>query len=695
MLWPSSRALRILSFSRLQFRYRSTTATTATSNLVLRPYQESCLTACLDALKEGSTRIGVSLPTGSGKTAVFISLLSQIRSVDSDPEGEPGSEATRALVVVNSVELARQAASQARTIRPDWSVEIEQGARHRATGTADVTVATYQTLLQRERLMKFDPRWLKAIIIDEAHHAAAPSYRRILSYFEPDIQSPDADEPTGTEKVPTPVSRHIPIIGFSATFSRHDGLALGSVFQRIVYHQDFLHMVKEQWLCNVRFTTVKADLNLKQVTVSARTGDFNASSLAHVINTDTINNLVVQTWMDKAANRKSTLVFCVNIAHVRRLTAVFRSAGFDARYLYSGTPAAERHDLVNAFKKGKFPVLVNCGILTEGTDIPNIDCVIVARPTRSRNLFTQIIGRGMRNSPHSGKTDCLVIDFVDTINRIPGIVCTPTLFGLNPSELVDDVPIDELEARANASEAEGTLSVPQADIDEPKSVTYIDYEDPFALVGHASRRSQHIAQLSRNAWVSCGDDIYVLECMGKGHLRIEPSRGNGADDDTGDPDVHFRAHFAPQIHYGTAAAMKVSPFRANRNVLTAATLADAVHGCDTYAASKVVPGPLALGMLRTAKWRRDPATPSQKAFIGKRWGMHAQELKRVDGAVEATFPDRVESLTKGDAAGIITRLKHGAQSRYAKKVLAMRRAEVVNTKEQRRQASLRVKVGPL
>jgi ATP-dependent helicase IRC3 len=112
------------------------------------------------------------------------------------------------------------------------------------------------------------------------------------------------------------------------------------------------------------------------------------------------------------ATRKSTLVFCVTLAHVRELTNTFRKAGVDARYLHAGTPAGERKTLIEDFKKGTFPVLVNCGklsqsdrrifflnvvpisyaaILTEGADIPNIDCVVLARPTRSRNLFAQMV----------------------------------------------------------------------------------------------------------------------------------------------------------------------------------------------------------------------------------------------------------------------------------------------------------------
>ena len=197
-------------------------------------------------------------------------------------------------------------------------------------------------------------------------------YRRILSHFHPSIRHPDEEETTAT------IKHTIAILGFSATFSRHDGLALGSVFEQIVYHRDFLDMIKEQWyvylvpctciclpyprLCNVQFTCVRANIDLSQVTVNSRTGDFNPTSLAHIINTPTINKLLLQTWLDRAAERKSTLIFCVNLAHVHHLTETFRQAGIDARYVYSRTPATERRALVESFKKGEFPVLINCGM---------------------------------------------------------------------------------------------------------------------------------------------------------------------------------------------------------------------------------------------------------------------------------------------------------------------------------------------
>ncbi|KAF8632559.1 hypothetical protein AX15_001769 [Amanita polypyramis BW_CC] len=647
-------------------------ATYSTAILRLRPYQEHCLDACTDALASGTTRIGVSLPTGSGKTTVFISLLSRILPPTTNPT------AVRSLIIVNSVELARQSAEQVAKLLPNWTVEIEQGSKFRASGLSDVTVATYQTLLSNDRITKFDPNTIKALIVDEAHHAAAPSYRRILSYFDSDIKGPESTF------VPSPLKHKVPIIGFSATFSRHDGLALGSVFERIVYHRDFLEMIKEQWLCDVRFTSVKGNIDLKSVTVNSRTGDFNPSSLAHVVNTETVNDLVVRAWIDRASTRKSTLVFCVNISHVVALTRTFRKYGIDARYVYSGTPATERKALVASFKAGEFPVLVNCAILTEGADIPNIDCVVVARPTRSRNVFAQMIGRGMRLSKETGKTDCRIIDFVDSINRVLGVVSTPTLFGLDPSEIaIDDESLESLEKRAGEVVASDTRD----DILKPTAITYVDYDNPFDLV-EGSSGAPHISTISKNAWVGCGGDVYVLECLGKGYVRVEPVES------TEDSKSHYRGYYTPaMLDRLTAASFKVSPYLRSRPILTAENLSDAIRGCDTYVQAKIAKGEMSGRLSRSANWRKKPASESQRQLIGKRWRIRPGLY---DGfSSEEERMQKIRDLTKGQAANILTRLKHGAQARFEKRLKENTRVLHTMQKERDRVAREVVKVGPL
>ncbi|KAF8525166.1 P-loop containing nucleoside triphosphate hydrolase protein [Hysterangium stoloniferum] len=669
---------RLQATSRRAKALRCFATTTELEPIVLRPYQESCLQACLDAFENGVRRIGVSLPTGSGKTTVFVSLISRL-----PPRG--GHEgANRALIIVNSIELARQSASQVERMFPDMSVEIEQGVKHKASGKADVTVATYQTLLRPERLYKFDPTFLKAIVVDEAHHAAAPSYRRILGHFDPAVSTEITVPPSAEECLSS-----IPIIGFSATFGRHDGLSLGTVFERIVYHRDFLQMIKDKWLCDVRFTSVRARMNLSQVTINTRTGDFNASSLAHVVNTDTVNTLIVQSWLDRASTRKSTLVFCVNLVHVRDLTNAFRTAGVDARYLHSGTPVIERKALLDCFRRGDFPVLVNCAILTEGADIPNIDCVVIARPTRSRNVFAQMIGRGMRLSPQTAKTDCRIIDFVDSHSRVSGIISMPTLFGLDIDEQIEDETLTSLEERAEKLNNDPVPEFRIQDVPEPTSITYIDYENPFSLV-HQATGSPHVAKLSPFAWVACGGDIYVLECLGKGHIRIEPLPGN--DIEKGQPAFH--GHFTPTaaegFHTFKVNPSKYAAFRRSRRILTAGNLNDAIRGCDTYAKEHVMNGIMLQGLFRTAKWRKLPPTDGQRKFIMKRWG---GDKDNDDDGTPNELP--IKTMTRGEAANILTRLKHGAQARYKKKMKdALKKASAMEEVMARRARQV-VRVGPL
>lgn len=211
----------------------------------LRPYQEECLASILSALERGGTKLGVSSPTGSGKTTIFSELITQIP--------KPRSHQHRVLILVSSIQLALQTAQHVARRYPSLWVEVEQGARYKASGLADVTIATWQTLIsfegaddglgRRRRVEKFDPKTFKAVIVDEAHHAASKSWRVVLNHFDPSIRVEDSEEAT----TPDDKSTNTPIIGFSATFSRHDGLSLGSVFDEIVFHRDVLDLIDEEW----------------------------------------------------------------------------------------------------------------------------------------------------------------------------------------------------------------------------------------------------------------------------------------------------------------------------------------------------------------------------------------------------------------------------------------------------------------
>ncbi|KAH6917519.1 DEAD box family helicase [Coprinopsis sp. MPI-PUGE-AT-0042] len=643
---------------------------TAAAPIVFRPYQEHCLKACLEALQNGVSRIGVSLPTGSGKTTVFIELLSRLRAAS--------KLGTRSLVIVNSIELARQSAATAQQLYPEWTVEIEQGAKYNASGLADLTVATYQTLLNPNRVEKFDPKYFKAVVVDEAHHAAAPSYRKLLSQFHcdirPKVQTVDAEKQAQDL---TPEHDHrVPIIGFSATFSRHDGLALGSVFEEIVYHRDFLEMMAEEWLCGVRLTTAQVELHLETVPVNAASGDFQKSGLSKVMNTPTMNDTLIKVWLDRAApTRKSTLVFCVDLAHVRDVTNCFRSFGVDARFIHSGTPPAERKELITSFRAGEYPVLVNCAVLTEGADIPNIDCVVLARPTRSRNVFMQMIGRGMRLSPATGKTDCLLIDFADSSRRITDLMSLPTLLGIDAWEMdrSKDVTLEELKDKIRE---DSQVSAP-----EPVSVTLMDYDD--LSVFDSRKKGQHYKALSPLAWVPTRKDTFTLGILGKGTVqvkRVEGAKPGGAE---------YVGEYSVRDRPGS------------RKILEAGDLESALRSADAYIQAKLIGRSEFSLLFRNAAWRRKSASDAQKKLIKGKLdhakGKPASEerLKKLiytslEGRSGPISPDKlpigevVETLTKGEASNILSKLMHGS-------LAAIKSAEKLRAENQRVLSTLKQK----
>jgi ATP-dependent helicase IRC3 len=241
-----------------------------------------------------------------------------------------------------------QAARHCSNAYPNKTVEVEMGSMH-TSGTADITIASVQSLTSGDRISKFDPKRFKLVLVDEAHHIVAPGYLKILDYF-------------GLSKLES----HSPaLVGVSATLSRFDGLRLGAAIDHIVYHKDYIDMIGEKWLSDLIFTTVESTADISKVKRGA-TGDFQPGDLSQAVNKDHINEITVRTWFAKANGRKSTLVFCVDLAHVAGLTKFFRAHGVDARFVTGDTPKAQRSAILDSFRAGEFPVLLNCGVFTEG-----------------------------------------------------------------------------------------------------------------------------------------------------------------------------------------------------------------------------------------------------------------------------------------------------------------------------------------
>jgi len=332
------------------------------------------------------------------------------------------------------------------------------------------------------------------------------------------------------------------------------------------------------------------------------------------------------------------------------MVAKFRHYGVDARPITGTTAAITRKERLNSFRRGEFKVLVNCGVFTEGTDIPNIDCVLLARPTKSKNLLVQMIGRGMRL--HPGKTDCYVLDMMGNVER--GIVTVPTLMGLDPDEVLEDETMEDATKRAERQEeqrrklAETNIDVqlqsPESTVPGDATVTFTHYSSVYDLIADG-KSERYIRSLSRLAWVEVGADRYILPNK-NGDITISRAndKGEGAPVFTVTETRALPAEVTGNRH------VKSRPRTLASNL---SSLESALHAADTYAVNKY---PRAL-LIHRAPWRGNPASEGQLKFLEKIKGKDP-ELQNWRGLGE--------ELSKGQAMDMITKIKHGAATRFEK-----------------------------
>ncbi|RKP09189.1 P-loop containing nucleoside triphosphate hydrolase protein, partial [Thamnocephalis sphaerospora] len=644
--------------------------TGAAAQVKLRPYQQECIDECLKHYAKGIRRQVVSLPVGSGKTVgtatvIFSNLITRI------PPPKP--KATRTLVVAHREELIMQAAKQIARFAPHLRVDVDQGVRHAIPASADVVVASVPTLGRKgsSRLEKYDPDEFKCIIIDEAHHAAAASYRRILDHFG----------------MSTETDSHVFVWGCSATVRRHDRARLDGAFDFIAYHKDFMEMVDERWLSDLRVTTITTNVDLNKVRSLAN--EFQQKQLSNAVNTPERNELVVRSFLEYGTGRRSILGFAVDVQHVKDLTAAFRAHGIDARYLTGTTPSDERAELLENFRNHSFPVLINCGILTEGTDIPNIDCLLMARPTRSQVLFQQMLGRGMRLSPH--KKDCLVLDFVDSVQR-QSLVTIPTLLGLDERVVLKD----EIATAAIKSAQEK----PKLDVDGKHDISvFLDEEAPkdvnllrsVTVTEYTSledfsggKREARVRKLSQYNWLCVGDDAYTLS-LRDATVRVDRDEDNA---DPLQPLVNAQPMRGPMVKRGFTRYYTL-------HGLNLDTLGDAIDAADRWANARG--GFIRAHISWNAPWRRLPATETQLRLLRKHNlippdAVPAQADANTQGSA---LPKAQRGWTKGRAADLITRLFEGGLKEWRKYEKERKDMEERTMRQREEREAFSIQVGPM
>lgn len=336
-------------------------------NLVLRDYQQECHNL-IETLDPGSYLI--QMATGLGKTATFTTLKRK----------------GRVLVLAHREELVTQPIKYY-----DCPVGIEM-ANHKSNGE-EVVIASVQSIIHR--LDKFKPDDFDMIITDEAHHAAAKSYRKIYEYFRPRLH-----------------------LGFTATPNRGDNVRLDDIYQDIIFERDIKWAIQNKYLTDIYCMRVNIGYDISKV--ARRMGDFAPGELEEVMNQDVLNNAIAEAYKKYAKGQ--TLIFACSVDHAEAIAEKIPGA------VAVTAKTKNRDELIKKFTNREIPVLVNCMIFTEGTDMPLVETVMIARPTSNSSLYTQMVGRGLRLYP--GKEKLILIDLVGTTGRAN--LCTaPSLLGID------------------------------------------------------------------------------------------------------------------------------------------------------------------------------------------------------------------------------------------------------------------------
>lgn len=396
------------------------------TEIKLRDYQREAIDAVFHAWSGGMQRPAIVLPTGAGKTVVFASLIKRWRE-EAVQYGLEGPEqllyGQRVIVLAHRDELVDQAIAKIKAVAPDLSVgkvkakELDYGR--------DVVVCSVQTLASArgETHMKYmaDYGPIGLIITDECHHAAAASYEKIYAAFPNALQ-----------------------LGVTATMARGDGVGLGSTWEEVVYSKSILWMISKGYLTDVR--TKRVDLKgLDLGGVKASRGDWQAGDLGKALMDAEADTAIARAYREHAGDRQG-IVFTPTVETAFAAFGALRAAGIRAEPISGETPTDTRQKVYDAFRKGDVQVLVNCMVLTEGFDMPQAEVAVIARPTQSAPLYTQMVGRVLR--PWPGKTEALVLDLAGASdNKLR------TLIDLEPGA-VQTLEDDESLAEAVVREAE-------------------------------------------------------------------------------------------------------------------------------------------------------------------------------------------------------------------------------------------------
>ena len=407
--------------------------------MILRPYQTAAADAIFKEWQENDSTL-VVLPTGGGKTILFADVIRRVFP-------------RRALVIAHREELIFQARDKIQRVT-GLLADVEMG-EYRADGglfrAAPVVVSTIQTQCSGGdgggRMAKFDPQRFGLLIIDEAHHATSPTYRRVIDYYR--------------------TNPALKVLGVTATPDRADEEALGQVFQSVAFDYEVLDAIHDGWLVPIEQQMVHVE-GLDYSDIRTTAGDLNGGDLAAVMEAEKNLQQMASASLSIIGQRRA-LVFTASVKAAEMTAEIFNRHRLGmAAWVCGKTDREERRRVLAEFAAGKIQVVCNCGVLTEGFDDPGVEVVIMGRPTKSRSLYSQMVGRSTRPLPGvvdlsagqaglsagqaggpdtadarkaaiaaSAKPSCLVVDFVGNAGKHKLVTSADVLGGKVSEEAME------------------------------------------------------------------------------------------------------------------------------------------------------------------------------------------------------------------------------------------------------------------
>lgn len=381
----------------------------------LRPYQEEARTAILNEWSKGNLKTLLVLPTGAGKTIVFSKVTEECVRIGH-----------RVLIMAHRGELLDQAANKIFT-STGLKCAVEKAEQTCHGSWYRIVVGSVQTLMSEKRLMTFSKDFFDTIIIDEAHHCLSDSYQRVLHYFE-----------------------SAQVLGVTATPDRADMKNLGQYFNSLAYEYTLARAIKEGYLCKIQAQTIPLKLDLTGV--GMQSGDFKSSDLNTAL--DPYLHQIAKEMQQYCKGRK-TVVFLPLIKTSQKFRDILNEYGFKAAEVNGSSE--DRAEILRDFENGKYDILCNSMLLTEGWDCPCVDCIVTLRPTKSRSLYYQCIGRGTRL--FDGKENLLILDFLwlterHELCRPAHLICTNEEVAQVMTKKLEEsqIPLDLEEAEKAAAE---------------------------------------------------------------------------------------------------------------------------------------------------------------------------------------------------------------------------------------------------